>query len=548
MRRYVRTLRWLALAAGLFMMLWSCVSHPLTQPTPRVAQETDAEVTIVPTRHLDLVFMVDNSPSMGPKQAKMKAQFPKLIDALRDPNDGSLPDLRIAILDSDLGAGLSDRACGSTINQGDKGVFQMRGADALGIDPSARWLELTKGQPVNFTGDVSTVFGQLASNVGVQGCGYEHQLGAVEWAFYLKDNASQRDFLRPEAYLGIVILTDEDDCSAPADTAMYDDQSLKTESGSLRCATRGHVCDGVKLAFPTQAAVSVPYAACRARTDASCDDGAVDTSVATSCNPLTSIDELALAVKEVKGKENSDRVFVAAIYGTPRAGDTSTPSYKIDMVHDPRYPNDPNARVWDYWPICYDPDYPPSASGYDQAALDHGATGGLRIDAFLSQFPESHRRAYSICESDFGPAMKGIGDALSVLMGNLCVPYKLVDTSDAPGVQADCRVAYKIPHTQKAQDGSWVTTWNESPDSLPDCATNKRSPPCWEVIRGDANGSDAEKTAAQRCPAKGSAPSQMVNVLRPPNDGLPEGTKAVMQCLTCVQLPDGMDPGKACDY
>ena len=86
--------------AVLLLVLWSCVSHPLGQPRPEPGQETDAQITIVNMRHLDLLFMVDNSPSMKPKQEKMKAQFPKLIEALRDPADHTLPDMRIAIIDS----------------------------------------------------------------------------------------------------------------------------------------------------------------------------------------------------------------------------------------------------------------------------------------------------------------------------------------------------------------------------------------------------------------------------------------------------------------
>ena len=39
------------------------------------------KISISPTRLLDLVFMIDNSPSMAPKVAKMNAQLPKLIAA-----------------------------------------------------------------------------------------------------------------------------------------------------------------------------------------------------------------------------------------------------------------------------------------------------------------------------------------------------------------------------------------------------------------------------------------------------------------------------------
>ena len=80
-KTFVRSMRWLVMFGGLPLAVWACVSHPLAQPWPEPVQETDAMVTIVPMRRLDLLFMVDNSPSMKPKQDKMKKQFPELINA-----------------------------------------------------------------------------------------------------------------------------------------------------------------------------------------------------------------------------------------------------------------------------------------------------------------------------------------------------------------------------------------------------------------------------------------------------------------------------------
>ncbi len=527
--------RWTMVLPALPFAVWACVSHPLAQPIPDPRQVTDAYITVAPVRHLDLLFMVDNSLSMKPKQDKMKAQFPKLIDALRDQQDQTLPDLRIAIVDSDLGAGASTR-CSTTGGYGDHGQFQMRGASDCGAKADARWLQYTQGQAVNFTGELSTVFGCLASNVGVEGCGYEHQLAALEWAFYLPDNKSQWDFLRSEAYLGIVLLTDEDDCSAPPESKMFQSTN-PNESGSLRCATRAHACDGATLTYPTTAPLSVPYESCHARTDATCDESQVDTSSPTSCNPLMSLSQLADEVKQLKGggAEADSKILVAAIYGTPRAGDTVTRPYKIDLTPNPDAPPSPIAQVYDYWPICYDPDFMPAGSGFDKTAADHGATGGLRIKAFLDQFKPANRLDYSICESDFGPAMDGIGKTLRNMMGNLCVPFKLADSSDEPGVQADCRVVYRTPQG------------DESPESLPRCDAS-RTPDCWEVKLGNPTGTADEQETASRCPASGSAPSQMINIVRKPGTTLAEGTKVGMQCVTCVDLVPGMKPGKGCDY
>jgi hypothetical protein len=123
----------------------------------------------------------------------------------------------------------------------------------------------------------------------------------------------------------------------------------------------------------------------------------------------------------------------------------------------------------------------------------------------------------------------------------------LVDVSDEPGLQADCRVAYRIPRFSTDENGTSSLTYEESPESLPACDAS-HTPDCWEVIRGDASGSDDERYAARVCPSKGGSPSQYVKVVRKSDSNLPEGTKVVMQCLTCVDQIPGMEPVEGCDY
>lgn len=534
-RLYISSLRWLALLAVLVFAAWACVSHPLAQPTPDPVQETHGQIVVAPLRQLDLLFMIDNSGSMKPKQDKMRAQFPTLIEALRDPRDQSLPDLRIAIIDSDLGAGRS-ASCPKSDRYGDVGRFQMRNAAECGANPDARWLELTKGNAINFKGELKDVFGCLASAVGVAGCGLEHQLGAIDWAFWLSDNASQKEFLRDQAYLGIVILTDEDDCSATPESTLFAAKHLG-ESGSLRCSTQGHVCEGVTLPMPATAPLSVPYESCHARTDRTCEDGKDD----SNCNPLLDVKKLASNLKALKSKDVDEKLLVAAIYGRPRQGETAEKKYVIDKVVES------GVELWGYRPICYDPDYMPSGSGYDQTAADHGAAGGLRISAFLNEFKKENALGYSICESDFGPAMEGIGERLRKMMYNLCVPFKVVDTSDTPGVQADCRVAYKRRVKKVGADGQTTVAFEEDKDPIPAC-DDSHTPPCWELKLGNANGSADEQETARRCPATAATLSQWINIVRKPGDELEDGTQAVMYCLSCVEALPGMPPKKGCDY
>lgn len=535
-----------------------------------VGQQTDMYVSIAPTRLVDIVTMVDNSPSMAPKISKLNAQFPKLIDALKDPNDGSLPDLRVAIIDSDLGTGgaYASGVCGpktlpdGTIsNFGDLGRFQMINAQGCGVtSASALWLEYSNGQPVNYTGDISSVFACLAGGVGTLGCGEEHQLQAFEFALLASNigNASQQLMLRGNAYLGLIFLTDEDDCSAAMNGGMFGDKpELLGESTSLRCATRAHVCGGTNLTtsppgYPTTAAFTHPFSDCQARTD-SCPnptDGSstgTDTSIPTDCSPLRDIHRLANEIKSLK-EDPDNQILVAGIFGWPRSdADMASAQYKIAPVPNPDTTDTQHPTLYDYWPVCYDPNHLPSpattdtATGFDATAAGWGATGGLRESAFVDEFGANGLKL-SICEPDFTKSMATIGSAVAKHLQNLCVDYKLLDTdtdSATPGLQPDCRVSYRTP-VVNPNDPTEVY-YTEDPVGLPQCPSGASSSniaaDCWQLT------SDFDK-----CPVKG----QMIIVLRTAAEiiagPVPEGTKIGMQCRTCPDPLPGAAAVPGCDY
>ena len=558
-----RTLRWVITLPALPLIWWACTSHTLAQPTPAPEQQTNIYITVKPNRQLDLVFMVDNSPSMAPKQAKMNAQFPKLINALKDPTDQSLPDLRVAIIDSDLGTGgaYPTGSCGpktlpdgTNSNYGDLGRFQMIGATKCGVNSAdALFLEYKGGAAVNYTGDINTVFACLATNLGTVGCGEEHQLQAFEFALAAKgigNEAQQNAFLRPSAYLGLVFLTDEDDCSAATNDGMFGQTpggtDLTAESASLRCYSRSHVCSGNNLAdsgplYPTKNAFKAALTDCSARTDA-CPNGTdgqnapgTDTSKPTSCSPLKGIANLASHIKSVKS--SPDQILVAGIYGWPLSdADLQTAQYKIDQTPNPTAdPNHPT--VFDSWPICYDPQHQPSGSGFDATAAGWGATAGLRNAAFIKEF-DTNGLSFSICQLDFSDSMSLIGDTLRKKLTNLCVDYKLYDTdTSTAGLQPSCRVVYRVPSTVNNQ-----LVWTENPNSLPECGPNDTSATlavgadCWQLTQDTT-----------RCPTTG----QLIEVVRSKDSpALDAGTQVGMQCRTCTDFkaPQGTEAYDACNY
>jgi hypothetical protein len=543
-----RTLRWAIALPTLPLVWWACTSHPLTQPVPSPEQQTDIYITVAPNRLLDLVFMVDNSPSMAPKQDKMNAQFPKLIAALKDPTDGTLPDLRVAIINSDLGTGsqYTSGSCGpKTLPDGpsaygDQGRFQMIGATGCGVNSaSATYLEYKGGQPVNYTGDINLVFACLAKGLGTLGCGEEHQLQAFEFALVAGGlgpvNDAQHSMLRPSAYLGLVFLTDEDDCSAyPNDPMFGVKPELAGESASIRCYSRSHACNGLNLTqtppgpgYPTSAPFSATWGDCQARVNDTCSGDPNLTSQPTTCNPLKDVVQLANEIKSLKG--DPEQILVAGIFGiaftgTPPVVDNAAP-YKIDMVPNPNSADTAHPTVWDSWPVCYDPNHrPANANTFDPTAAGWGATAGLRNSRFIDEFGANGLK-FSICQTDFTASMQTIGDTIAKKLQNLCVDYKLWHdpTTDLP----NCRVVYRTPETDPNDPTKVI--FIESPISMPQCdpaaTTGNVSEDCWKLTIDNV-----------KCPKAYNG--QLITVLRTAAEiakgPLAAGTKVGMQCRTCT--------------
>jgi hypothetical protein len=543
--------------------LAGCQSAAGSAAAAGIGQETELYISVAPVRQLDMVFMIDDSPSMAPKVSKLAQQFPKLLAALKDPNDGRYPDLRVAIIDSDLGTGgaYPSGSCGPTASPdgsnrfGDLGNFQMRGAASCGANADALWLEYANGKPKNYdpTMDIGQVFGCLAGNLGALGCGQEHQLQSFEFALAaqnLHQNQSgglQNAFLRPQAYLGLVILSDEDDCSAATNDGMFGDKpELRGESTSLRCATRAHQCGGVNLTdtppgYPTSAKFEASFADCTTRTDACPNptDGnaATDTSGPTTCSPLKDIHQLAQEIKALK-VDPDNQIMVAGIIGWPRLdADMANAEYKIDLVPGPRPEDADNqqGQVWDYWPVCYDPDHEPAdPATFDADAWGWGAQGGLRISAFIHEFGQNGLR-FSICERDFTRAMNVFGDTIAKKLQNLCIDAKLMDVDPVtPGLQPDCRVVFRVPETDST---TGKVTYTESSPSLPICPAGATpdtiTSDCWQVVIDHS-----------KCPGNGQLISVVRTAAEIANGPLTAGTKIIMQCWTCPDLTSR--PG--CDY
>ena len=203
------------------------------------------------TDKVDILLVVDNSGSMGQEQEALMQQFRRALAALRReiPAFEAL-DLRIGVISSDLGAG--DYALPSCeAAGGDRGRLQSTPRLATCTAPSDPWVAV-QASTTNIPGCAEDAESCAARAVrcigylGLGGCGFEHHLESVLWAVDPLRNTNP-GFLRDDAVLAVLILSDEDDCSAQR-PELFDpaDQSLDGALGpltSFRCFEYGIRCD-----------------------------------------------------------------------------------------------------------------------------------------------------------------------------------------------------------------------------------------------------------------------------------------------------------------
>jgi hypothetical protein len=406
-----------ASAPALLFLLWSCNSHPLQRPSPDPTGELAQYREINPIRNVDIIFVVDNSGSMAEEQANLARNFPTFMDELAGLQGA---DFQIASVTTDLGAGV-----GATMNQGcnipggDRGVFcSVKGNDfctRCGVDVSrGRFLRTVNP---NFVGNIRNVF-TCMSTYGTNGCGFEHSIGALRSALTAPENAG---FLRPDAYLAFVILTDEDDCTAPPDSPMFTAMTPGQEF-SLRCALAAHRCAGVRNTGTMP--VDLPLDSCQAAED----------------GDLLSFAAIAKEIIDIK--KDPDLVIAAGIFGWPLPGTEATARYQIAGA--------PNLTSR---PVCQ------SGNG--------NAVAGIRVKKFVESFP--NHSTYSICQNDFRDAVREIARRIRVTVGDPCLTAPLVDIDPAtPAMDPDCSVTESRPLGNNKYDERVI----------PRCKGGENAP-CW---------------------------------------------------------------------
>jgi hypothetical protein len=448
---------------GLLAGLAAC-SSPLPAQLCATSITYRATFTTAVDLALDLVFVIDDSAAMAGWQTQLVSQLPAMAQAAKCAGCSPPNGVHIGVVSSDLGVGAALNAaipgCGAG-GEGGQLRSQPEGTCTdTTLDPGATFIS-DVGQQRNFsTPDDASASGlgavfQCVAQLGADGCGVGQPLAALERALGADGQpppSANAGFLRPYAALGIVFITNRDDCSAAPGAALFSTDDVA--DGPLthyRCNHAGHTCQdpgGNSVAPPVDPPASVVT------------PGGVGTLSLTNCESnesgeLTPVSKFVADIKALK-PDPDNQIFVAAIVGPP------TP-YAVEWVASAAS----GGAAW--------PRVAPSCGTED---ADGGGSFGepsVRLTQFATSFSNSVVR--SICDADYARAFTGLNARLDGLRFPPCLPADLQTRTDSAGnTYPDCVVTEHL-----------VTADGNSRDiPLPACAAVSAGAPCWSLAPSEA--------------------------------------------------------------
>jgi len=541
-----RFLRWSWIPC-LVSVLWGCAIDPPEWPSPHVGQENVVSFLQRPDAEIDILFLIDNSPSMATKQTALAQNLPRMIAQVQQL-PGGLPDVHIGVVSSDMGAG-TQPAGGNWRFLGDRGLLwgndPAPGAiatvaggatDGCGLDPGARWIEnvetLEGGRRKNYAGELVDVFACLATAVGANGSPYPHVLQALRVALNPQDGVNEANvgFLRPKAYLFIVLIADEDDCSADFDDTIDNGMfqpMLPNETARLRCAARGHVCNGQPIPDYDPATGYMGQGFTASLADCAAKDQLDPSQPDPAYLPLVRVQDAIDWVNRVKARPQ-EQILVSGVIGWPANDDPNSVRYQIGK--DPTAPS-PQDTQWDYLPIC---EHPVDASADGNTFK---AYGGLRLKQFIDAYKGGYdENTFSICNQDLTAAMTQF-DLFVWDPRRPCIDSPLIDTDPStPEIDPECQVIEQRQCGTPGQGACLPSGYQEQ--SIPECRDtqgNRLDPanPQWDSVSDDNRPCwllDYDRSPAG-CPT--SPNGARILVLRKEGYVAPPNSLLRIACLTC---------------
>ncbi|MGD8606517.1 MAG: hypothetical protein PVH21_04445 [Myxococcales bacterium] len=421
----------LLVMVGLIATVSSCNNRSLNALNPCTINGVVQNVPVNPQRALDLLILIDDSPSMEQEQAKLAEQVPRLVNLLLTggvDTDGSTPvgdfpaveSLHVGIITPDLGWSTEPQtsysppddfnptpACETNNGLGKAGFMQTTGLIDDDNNPSTERVACEAQTPPQGTlylnypeppytandliDDVECVTGQTA------GCGFEQQLEAI---LASNRNTANGGFNREDALLAVIVITDEDDCST-TDPRVFDVQARESNP------YQGPFADP-----PTNDLVQFNLR-CWAHSEA-----------------LQQIERYVSGIASLKA--DPSQVVFAAITGIPedRALDrvnfnSDEDRYQAilesaDMVEEPG-PLPANPTIDD----LQRQQLRPACTATDGSGTAAPARRIVEVAEGLATSTGVGTVVESICASDYAPALNAIVDRIAAALRQLCLPRPL---------------------------------------------------------------------------------------------------------------------------
>jgi hypothetical protein len=362
-------------------LLAACDPDPLCETRcepPDIERETVLEIKAIQNPDLDLLFVIDDSPSMLDKQNAFARAFPALVARLATI-EGGTPNLQLGVISPDMGTkGAAVVEPGPQIGQ--PGAGGCAGSGKAGTLQTGRamlaetsFLRSARDGSRNFAGTIEDAFTQMTA-LGAGGCGFEQPLHALRASF---ENESNTGFLRPGANLAVVVLSDEDDCSVSSPELFESDTARFGQLQSFRCFRFGVECAE--------------------------DEGSV--GVKTQCRPAAAgFEDVTEYADILRGVVDGDarRVMFGAI-----VGDTTRVEVEERVLNNTPQPALAHACRY------------PVTNG--EAVADPA----VRLAAFANEL--EHSTITSVCSDDLVPQATAIGNSIKRLVGDPCLPRAIPD-------------------------------------------------------------------------------------------------------------------------
>ncbi len=330
--------------------------------------------------------MLDNESNTSQHQQALADAFPAVLVQL---SAGGRPDLHVAAITPDMGTLTMSGAQGPSVGSGPGGCFDDGDNGVLkrfDTQTGARFL-IDSATETNHAGSLATDIRNIVA-VGSTGCGFQQPLSAIRASFA---NASNAGFRRSTAALAIVVLADEDDCSA-LDPALFSaDTSALGPISHFRCAQFGYACSEADLTTPGPRTNCVP--------DAS----------------STVLEDPATFLPLLRGQADDPRRVAFGVIAGPS-----------DVSIELRAPSGGSSLI---------PALAHSCSWVEASNNSDVADPAVRLSWLVDQFGDRGAIG-SICSDDLTPAMTTMGINARRAMGDPCIE------DDVP--LTDCTVSEEV--------------------------------------------------------------------------------------------------------